>query len=84
MKRQVQKSKYNLTTTARRKVVGRKNQLDEGAGRQIWKCLHPLNYVASAAFGKHGIWVQIWTWHFRGKVVPGQTLDLGLKRDRRA
>jgi len=42
--------KYNLTTKARRAVVGRNKQLDEGAGRQIWKCLDPLNCVASAAF----------------------------------
>ncbi len=31
----VRKGKYNLTTKARRKVVGRNKQLDEGAGRQI-------------------------------------------------
>ena len=57
---QVGKGNYNLTTNARRKVVGRNKQLDEGAGRQIWKCLDPLNCVALAAFRKHGTWVQIW------------------------
>ena len=46
----VSKVKYNLTTKARRAVVGRNKQLDKGAGRQIWKCLDPLNCVASAAF----------------------------------
>ena len=42
--------------------VGGYTQLDEGAGagRQIWKCLDPLNCVALAAFGKHRTWVQIW------------------------
>ena len=50
MSKQVQKSKYNLTTKARRAVVGRNEQLDEGAGRQTWKCLDPLNCVAPAAF----------------------------------
>ena len=34
--------------------VGRNIQLDEGTGRQFWKCLDPLNCVASVAFGKHG------------------------------
>ena len=43
---QVSKGKYNLTTKARREVVGRNKQLDEGAGRHIWKCLGPLNCVA--------------------------------------
>ena len=36
-------SKGNLTTKARLGVVGRNTQLDKGAGRQIWKCLDPLN-----------------------------------------
>ena len=40
---------YNLTTKARRPVVGRNTQLDEGAGGQTWKCLDPLNCVALAA-----------------------------------
>ena len=30
---------YDLTTKARQAVVGSSKQLDEGAGRQIWKCL---------------------------------------------
>ena len=30
-------------------MVGRSRQLDEGAGRQKWKCHDPLNCVASAA-----------------------------------
>ena len=47
---QVSKGTYNLTTKARRADVGRNKQLDEGAGRQIWKCLDPLNCVASAEF----------------------------------
>ena len=46
----VSKGKHNLTTKARRAVVGRYKQPDEGAGGQIWKCLDPLNCVASAAF----------------------------------
>ena len=46
----VSKGKYDLTTRARWVVVGRNKQLDEGAGRQIWKCHDPLNYVASAVF----------------------------------
>ena len=46
----VSKGKYNLMTKARRKVVGRNKQLDEGTGRQTWKCLDPLNCVASVAF----------------------------------
>ena len=41
---------YDLTTKARRAVVGRNTQLDEGAGRNIWKCLDLLNCVALAAF----------------------------------
>ena len=40
--------------------VGGYTQLDEGAGRQIWKCFDPLNCVAPAAFRKHSTWVQIW------------------------
>ena len=32
----VSKGKYNLMTKARRVVVGRNKQLDEGAGRQSW------------------------------------------------
>ena len=52
--------------------MGRNEQLDEGAGRQTWKCLDPLNCVAPAAFESiahgcnYGTWVQTWTWHFRG------------------
>ena len=34
---------YDLMTKARWMVVGRNKQLDEGTGRQIWKCLDPLN-----------------------------------------
>ena len=56
---QVSVSTYSITTMARRKVVGRNKQLDECAGRQTWKCLDPLNCVASIAFRKHGTWVQI-------------------------
>ena len=59
-KTRVSKGKYNLTTKARWAVEGRNKQLDEGAGRQIWKCLDPLNCVALAVFWKHGTWVQIW------------------------
>ena len=59
-------SKYNLTTMARWAVLGGNIQLDEGTGRQIWKCLDPLNCVASVAFWKHGTWVQTWTWNFQG------------------
>ncbi len=50
MNRQVQKSKYNLTTKARRVVVGRNNQLDGGVGRQILECHDLLNYISLAAF----------------------------------
>ena len=71
--------KYDLTTKARRAVVGKNKQPDEGAGRQIWKCLDPLNCVALAAFWKHGTWVQIWTWHFRGKLYPAEPLTSVLK-----
>ena len=46
--------------------VGRNIQLDEGTGRQFWKCLDPLNCVASVAFRKRGTWVQTWTWNFWG------------------
>ena len=56
----VSKGKYKLTTKARRKVVGRNKQLDEGAGRQTWKYHDPLNCVALAAFRKHCTWVQTW------------------------
>ena len=49
---------YDLATKAGQAVVGRNKQLDEGAGRQIWKCLDLLNCVALVAFGKHGTWVQ--------------------------
>ena len=41
--------------------MGRNEQLDEGAGRQTWKCLDPLNCVVwlhleSMAHGcKHGL-----------------------------
>ena len=95
------KGKYNLTTKARQAVVGGNRQglavlwmvggykqLDEGAGRQIWKCFDPLNCVASAAFRKHGTWcnygtwVQTWTWYFRGKCMSQQSLDLDHIRDR--
>ena len=62
----VSKGKYNLTTKARWKVVGRNKQLDEGTGRQIWKFLDLLNCAALVTFGKHGTWVQTWTWHFWG------------------
>ena len=65
----VSKGKYNGTTKARRKVVGRYKQLDEGVGRQTWKCYDPLDCVALVAFKKHGTWVQTWTWHFRGLFV---------------
>ena len=40
----------DLMTHARWAVVGRNKQLDEGAGRQSWKCLDPLNCVAPVAF----------------------------------
>ena len=41
---------YDLTAKARPAVVGRNAQLDEDAGRKIWKCLNPLNCVALAAY----------------------------------
>ena len=49
-------------TKARWVVMNRNKQLDKGAGvgRQSWKCLDLLNFVASVAFRKHGTWVQIW------------------------
>ena len=81
---------YDLTTKARQKVVDRNKQLEEGASRQIWKCLNPLNYVARLHFEslahwfKYGTWVQIWTWHFWVRTVPSWTLDLGHTRDRPA
>ena len=53
---------YDFTTNARKAVVGRNKELDEGAGRQIWKCLDPLNCVAPAAFWKHGTWCKYGTW----------------------
>ena len=37
---------YDLTTKSGRVVMGRNTQLDEGAGRQIWKCPDPLNCIA--------------------------------------
>ena len=40
--------------------MGRYKQLDEGAGRQIWKCLDLQNCIALVVFGKHGTWVQVW------------------------
>ena len=46
----VSKGKFNLTTKARWRVVGRIKQLDEGAGRQTWKCYDQPNCVASVAF----------------------------------
>ena len=46
----VSKGKYDLTTKARQGVVGRNKQLDEGVGKQIWKCHGPLNCIASASF----------------------------------
>ena len=49
----VNEGKYDLTTKARRAVVGRNKQLDEGTGRPIWKCLDPLNCVTLGAFRKH-------------------------------
>ena len=62
--------KYDLMTKASQKVVGRHKQLDEGAGRQTWKCHDPLNCVVSIAFRKHGTcWAQTWTWHFRGTCI---------------
>ena len=72
--------KYDLMTKARRKVMGRNKQPDKGAGRQSWKCLDPLNCVASAAFRKHDTWVQAWTWHFQGtshKSADPLTLVIG-------
>ena len=68
----VNESEYNLMTKARRKVMGRNNQLDEGAGagRQTWKWNYPLNCVAlhnkndkynNNTFRKLGTWVQTWT-----------------------
>ena len=72
---------YDLTTKARRAVMGRHKQLDGGAGRQIWKCLDPLNCVAMAVFWKLGTWVQTWTWIFWGRTVPSWTLNLGHTRD---
>ena len=62
-------SKGNLMTKARRMVAVRNKQLDKGTGRQIWKCLDPLNCVASVAFRKCCTWVQTWTCHFRVPVV---------------
>ena len=62
----VSKGKYNLMTKARRNVMGRNKQLDEGTSRQTWKCNDPLNCVALVALRKHGTWVQTWTWRFRG------------------
>ena len=44
------KGKFGLTTRARRAVMGKNKQLDEDAGRQIWKYHDPLNCVALAAF----------------------------------
>ena len=44
--------KYNLTTRARRAVVGRNKQLDKGGGRKKWKCHHPLNCAALAVHVK--------------------------------
>ena len=56
----VSKGKYNLTTKARRKVLGRNKQLDEGVGSQTRKCHDPLNCVALIAFRKHDTWAQTW------------------------
>ena len=49
----VSKGLYKLMTKTRQKVVGRNKQLDKGAGGHTWKCLDPLNCVASVAFRKH-------------------------------
>ena len=54
-------STYDLATKAKPAAVGRNKQLDKGAGRQTWKFLDLLDYVALAAFRKHGTWVQTWT-----------------------
>ena len=76
------KGKHNLTTKARRAVVGRNKQLDEGAGRQIWKCHDPLNCVTPVAFWKHGTWVQLWhlganmDWHFWGTSADSAVVRL--------
>ena len=75
----VSKGKYDLKAKARWAVVGRNEQLDKGTGRQTWKCLDPLNCVASAAFGKHGTWVQIWTWNFRRELYSAEPLTSVLK-----
>ena len=75
--------KYNLTTKARQKVVGRNKQLGESTGRQTWKCLDWQNCVALVAFRKHGTWVQTRTWHFQGRTcINQQSLNLGHKWDR--
>ena len=41
----VSKGEYNLTTEARWAVVGRNKQIDEGADRQTWKYIDPLNCI---------------------------------------
>ena len=74
-------STYDLTTKARQKVMCKNKQLDKGAGWITWKCLDPLNYVASVAFWKLGTWVQTCTWNFQGRTVPSWTLDLSHTRD---
>ena len=70
----VNEGEYNLTTKARRKVMGRNTQLDEGAVRQTWKCHDPLICVASVGFRKHCTWVQTWIGIFRGK--PADSAEL--------
>ena len=42
-----------VSITSRPRLGGRswvETKLDEGAGRQTWKCFNPLNCVALAAF----------------------------------
>ena len=41
---------YHSADTAKSFTSLGYTQLDKGAGRQIWKCLDPLNCVAPAAF----------------------------------
>ena len=71
----VSKGKYDLTTKAKRKVVGRNKQLDEGTDRQTCKCRDPLNCVDSVVFRKHSTWEQTWIGIFGGCVcVLAETL----------
>ena len=81
---------YNLTTKARRKVLGNNNQLDEGAGRHTWNC-HDLLICGALTFGlldmncvalnfkKHDTWVHTWTWELLGTCRFSRSLDFGHK-----